>query len=151
MATCCLRLPNLFFGSDPLFAKGFCGRNCISLSYLLSSLLHDLPLQAIAVQLFGFPCLQAPYVQDVAPPLSVRLLQVVAAKPPPPKQASFQPDRCRRRWTWVKGSDLIAPKSRDSLRLRLRFLPLHAKSHDFLRPQDRRGVEGVTERGGERF
>ena len=34
--------------------------------------------------------------------------------------------------------DLSAPKSRDSLRLRRRFLPLPEKSRDFLRPQDAR-------------
>ena len=33
---------------------------------------------------------------------------------------------------------LSAPKSRDSLRLRRRFLPLPEKSRDFLRPQDAR-------------
>ena len=33
---------------------------------------------------------------------------------------------------------LSAPKSRDSLRLRRRFLPLPRKSRDFLRPQDAR-------------
>ena len=36
------------------------------------------------------------------------------------------------------GLKLSAPKSRDSLRLRRRFLPLPEKSRDFLRPQDAR-------------
>ena len=36
------------------------------------------------------------------------------------------------------GWQLSAPKSRDSLRLRRRFLPLPEKSRDFLRPQDAR-------------
>ena len=34
--------------------------------------------------------------------------------------------------------ELSAPKSRDSLRLRRRFVPLPEKSRDFLRPQDAR-------------
>ena len=37
-----------------------------------------------------------------------------------------------------KHGKLSAPKSRDSLRLRRRFLPLPRKSRDFLRPQDAR-------------
>ena len=36
------------------------------------------------------------------------------------------------------GVVLSAPKSRDLLRLRRRFLPLHEKSREFLRRQDAR-------------
>ena len=47
----------------------------------------------------------------------------------------------RSRKIWEEFSCIVylsAPKSRDSLRLRRRFLPLPEKSRDFLRPQDAR-------------